>query len=283
MANKSGIHKPQSRYGKIGSLPGFKYLVNRARTSLGLDKESVQEKGMDSPWGGRYMQAVWTIMDIFQVTDQSFVMNAVALGIDEALTTKVAPPVTILVPEIPRELGFSLAVEIAHKLWPKPGEGYWLQSTEDGKPSGISVPWQELNHQGVRPRASVVRGPGVISLITRNGPRMYMDVTDASKTDIERAIPEVRRLRKALSIVSPTVKGGAPATMDEEKAVEAALCHRRGTSYVKIGEKFGWPISYLYEHVKFGNCPTAVRYVRLGEEILKRADHLAQAIREGIP
>ncbi len=57
-----------------------------------------------------------------------------------------------------------------------------------------------------------MRGAGVIALMIRNGPRIYMDVTDASREDIKKALPEVAKLRKELRIKTTTLRRGALST-----------------------------------------------------------------------
>lgn len=261
------IQNSRQRLLKIVKLPGFRFLVDEAREMLGLLNSSFQEIAVQASgksWTGKYCQAAWTIGDLFELNgrgDDQFVMNAIAYGIDEALEMGVAPTVSILVPEVPRALGYSLAVNIAHALWPKDSGGYWINSTESPLAS-----------------ASVVKGPGVIPQMLRNGPRIYMDVTDANKDDIINAIPGVMMIRDELKPANPTLRRGPPATRDEKTAVEAARLHRAGESLVKIGKKFGWRV--YKNDVSTGTCPTAVRHVAIGENILSKVADLERAIRE---
>ena len=273
--SRKSPNSPQ-RLLKIAKLPGFRYLVDTARERLGLLSSSFQVSAASPHWKGLSYQAGWTIMDLFELSargDEVFVMNAIACGVDEAVGMVAGPTVAILVPEVPRALGYSLAVGLLHVLWPKEPGDYWINSTEGGRPSGtyqLGVPYETLAP------ATISKGPGVIAGMLRNGPRIYMDVTDASKSDIINAIPAVTKIRKELKSTQPTLRRGAPAARDEERAVEAARLHRAGESLVNIGKTFGWRI--YTEDVSKGTCPTAVRYVQLGEEILTGIAALDEAL-----
>ena len=114
----------QSRYKKISDVQGFRTLVDTARTKLGLTTTSIEE-ALRADVFGDLARAAWTIMDLcdLQSEDQLFAMNAIALGVDGALKTKLKSAVSILVPEVPREQAYELANELAEKLWPEPGQG----------------------------------------------------------------------------------------------------------------------------------------------------------------
>ena len=114
-----------------------------------------------------------------------------------------------------------------------------------------------------------------------NGPRIYMDVTDASREDIKKALPEVAKLRKGLRQKNPTLKRGAPASKDEVRAVQAARLHQGGETLVEIGRRFGWRV---YEGDNpAGSCPIAVKYITLGEEILAKVKSLEDVLGGALP
>ena len=278
MISKSRTSKTTSPYLKIANIPGFKYLVNLARERLGLTITPLERASEDHAWISQYSQAALTIVDIFHLSakDQAFVMNAVALGWDEALKTKESARITILIPEVPLGIAIELEAEIAPRLWPKSGEGTWLQAVEDGEPAGVHHLWTIPSGKRPAPRATVVRGPGVVALMIRNGPRIYMDVTDANREDIKKALPEIAKLRKELRTRNPTLRRGAPASKDEGRAVEAARLHRENVSLVDIGRRFGWRV--YTDDIPAGSCPTAVKYISLGEEILAKVELLEKKL-----
>lgn len=255
---------------------GFRSMVDYARETLGCGFPSSQEPTSRSEFGQHAVYTAWTIMDLCgpPPRDQLFVMNCIALGVDQALLGREAPSIALMVMDLPPEIGMPLAVDIAHRVWPKSGEGPWLTTTEDGVPSDIGVVGADVPFTGKLARCTVTRGRGVLALFARGGTRIYMDVTEAPKEDIQRAIPEIVKLRKELGIKAAHLTKGAPRSMDEGKAIEAARLHRQGLSYVDIGRMFGWPI---YDHGRL-SCPQAEQYIRLGEKILQLLDSLSAAM-----
>ena len=266
----------KDRYKKISNMPGFRILVDYARNKLGLMATSLEEV-LEANGYRNLVRAVWTIMDLYELQseDQLFVMTSIMLGTDEALKAKPTSAVTIFVPEMPIDMANELAVEVAEILSRKPDLGRWLSVTEDGQPSGVEVMWRDVPYRGPRPRAKVVRGPGVASLMIRNGQRIYMDVTRATKEDILRALPEVAKLRKQFGVRAPQLKRGAPFVKDESRAVEAALLRRKGKTYEEISKKFKWSVKYEEGRP---SSSTAEKYIRLGEEILEKVKLLNSAL-----
>jgi hypothetical protein len=126
------------------------------------------------------------------------------------------------------------------------------------------------------PRAYFRRGPVVLDLIMKNGPRIYLDVTFATRENIKKAWPIVRQLRHTMQLQNPTLRTGAPASRNEKTAVEAALLYREGISYVNIGNKFGW--RHYIDDYGSEVCPESIDYVRLGEEILQKEAYLNSAL-----
>jgi hypothetical protein len=280
VAAKSKIPSPHSHYRKIANLPGFRFLVSYTRVKLNLPGMTPNQfASMSTESMYRAITATWAIMDLFNLPsqDQEFVENAILWGFDQALKMNPAPHVRILIPELDRALAHQLAVDFAQVVMPR-SQGSWLTVTRNSKSTGGRVFGAPPDDQGETTRATVIRGPGGPCLVIRNGPRIYLDVTDASKEDIERAMPLVNQLRRELQLQNPSLKVGAPARRDEDKAVDAALLHLEGAPYVDIGRKFGWRI--YDEDVATGTCPTAVKYVKLGKEILKKIIELEKTWRE---
>ena len=125
MTSKPRTSKPISPYLKIANIPGFQYLVNLARERLGLTVTPVERRGEDDAWFSQYFQVAGAIKDLFHLSpsDHTFVMNAIGLGLDEALKTREPARITVLVPEVPR----GIAMELAAEITPKP------ESTEGGR------------------------------------------------------------------------------------------------------------------------------------------------------
>jgi hypothetical protein len=283
MARKHRPQKAPSHYDKIASLPGFVSLINYAREMLSDPPQSVRQlNNAEEMWmKHNFMTAVWTIVDLFKLPseDQVFVENSILFGVDRASKGTAEPRIRILIPELDRSVGMSLAAIYARHVIPMDRKS-WLGVTRNDKSSGVRSLGVPPSDDEAVARATVIRGSGVPALMMRNGTRIYLDVTDASKEDIERVIPLVNQLRRSLQLQNPTLKTGAPSSRDEARAVEAALLHQEGDSYVEIGRKFGWPI-YVGD-VTNGTCPTAVKYVKLGRDILEKIQALDHELEESI-
>jgi hypothetical protein len=283
MARKHHPQKAPSHYDKIASLPGFVSLINYAREKLSNPGRSVSQlDGFQEMWmKPGFMIATGTIRDLFKLPseDEVFVENSILFGVDRASKGTAEPRIRVLIPELDRSIGMSLAAIYAH-LVPAMDRESWLRSTRNDKPSGVRLLGVPPSDEEDTVRATIIRGCGVPALVMRNGPRIYLDVTDASKEDIERVIPLVNQLRRSLQLQNPTLKTGAPSSRNEATAVEAALLHRDGKSFVEIGKTFQWKI--YDEDIPSGTCPNAEKYVKLGEEILEMVATLDQALESAI-
>jgi hypothetical protein len=249
---------------------GFPSLVEEARRQL---RQSSSAKGPvgDLGWADKFNQAVWTIMDLCQIQaqDEPFVRNAIRFGLDQAMETGGTPNVRILIPEIPARFFPRLSLVLAKLLWPQDVNERWLESKENGQPSGawVSRPGELTRGINSAPaRAVVIRGQGILALLARHtGPRILMDVTTATQTEIIKAIREVSKLRKELNIKPYSVKRGPGTNIPEANALDAALRREKGESILEIAQSHGWPISY--EDNPSGSSPTTVDYIRKGRHI----------------
>ena len=259
---------------------GFSSLIEEARSLLGLDVRSFEATASDGGWRSRFFEAGWEISRICELDTsyEAFVMNAVAFGVPTAMATADGSRVRVLVPEIPLELGFDVAVELAERMWPGDGDGRWLEATQDGRPAGVTRLFQTEPEEAPRSGVTVIKGRGIPALIARGQDRIYLDVTHATAKDVREAMKQVRKLREGMGTKSRASAPGTSVRKDEAVAIETARRHQDGESLVFIGRANGWP---LYKNeLKMETCPMALRYVKAGEEILQMHDALAKRLAE---
>ena len=172
------------RYSKDVEILGFRSVVEWARQSLGLSQgSSFLDIPPDSHLFGDYSLAVWTILDVFELpgTDQPFVMNAIAFGVDKALSTKSISQLHVLIPEVPEALlpEFQDVLEAESRI-----------ILEDGQLPRLVDPWVEVWEPG-----RIFKGLSALRYVLESQPLILLDVTDASGEDIRKAISLITQLR----------------------------------------------------------------------------------------
>ena len=234
---------------------------------VGLEPEDAEEH---EKWMGRCTQAAWIIMHLYklQSSDDPFVMNAINFGVERALETVATPAVIIFItPELPMPLCAEISVELVQKLSPLILDGPRPDVTnESGEPAGTWA-WRPggMVGDGEKPsRVTVVRGARALPQMVRNGERIYLDVTNATKGDIISSIPQVMKLKKKLKISPPAAKRGAATSRDENKALDAAMRRLNGESILDIAKHHGWQISFCDN--PSGSSPTTVKYIQRGQQ-----------------
>jgi hypothetical protein len=185
------------------------------------------------------------------------------------------PPLRILVSLLDEITGSWLGALFTEVAGPIYGKS-WDTAPAEGNAEVVWAMGRTSSRRGMVPRAYFRRGPVVLDLIMKNGPRIYLDVTFATRENIKKAWPIVRQLRHTMQLQNPTLRTGAPASRNEKTAVEAALLYREGISYVNIGNKFGW--RHYIDDYGSEVCPESIDYVRLGEEILQKEAYLNSAL-----
>jgi hypothetical protein len=122
--------------------------------------------------------------------------------------------------------------------------------------------------------ARISIAPSTFNPIQEN--HLYLDVTFASKEDIDKIWPNVslwqRKVRPHsikrgyLPDLLKDIKDGRPAIPDDI-CLQCVKLKEQGLTYLKIGEKYGWRIQ-LDAYMKRPRCRTAEEAVKKGRKLL---------------
>ncbi len=180
----------------------------------------------------------------------------------------------LLTPQIAQAVSFGLSVQLVELLWPEPPD-IWMEATEDGNPSGVWSPWQMLDSLDSAP-ASIVKGRGTLVQIVRNSGDLYLDVTDLTSKDLRASFPSNKKVRMERGLQRPASGRGPGATLDEEKAVQAARKAQSGAPIRQIAAEFGW--TWYQDPAPSGQSPTTRAYIHKGNEIIHLVNRFDEAM-----
>jgi len=107
---------------------------------------------------------------------------------------------------------------------------------------------------------------------------IYLDVTEVDYKTFCRAYKAIQLCRRQLGVTKRDMKRGAPESIDEKRAVFAAVGERSGMRRKEIAESLGFKI--YDDDNPSGSFPLLHKYIKIGSEIADKLEKLEGYLQE---